>query len=599
MTTLNAAQHRAVHSDSPRLLVIAGAGSGKTTVLAQRVARLIRAGTAPDRLLAVTFTRAAAAEMRERIDTILSSDGAWHGRLPDIRTLHSWGASLIRQHAAEVGRTRDFTIYDDVDKSDIVRSIAMDFGDDKARTRRFSTLWRQQEIRDEYERRLQEGNALDYDMIEALTLRLLRSCPAARQRWVGAFRHVFVDEYQDTNLAQVAICDELLPANIFIVGDPRQSIYRFRGAEPATIIAAASDADFEVVELTKNYRSGSTIVALANHCVHGPWLPMEAAQSDPGEIAGHRSLVEPIVVAALLRERHERGVPWGGMAVLGRMWGDHAQPWKRRGLAKIRDHLVRVGIPCTYCGGDDDPWNSEDGRALARCIRLARNPHDRGLAALVSEWGAMGRRRFDDIRRLRVRAMRTRTSLVSVMVDDSAEWSQFMERLGETPHSVAVAAAELLGDYRARALTSRLETVAHLADELQRFETLADFCSWWSDRSVQERIREAVADRTVTITTVHGAKGLEWDSVVLTDCRAGTFPTDRRSATADDRAEDLRVFYVGLTRARGYLALTMPEVHRPPWGHATACTPTPFVGPHVPLPTWEPAPWGGTTPAVW
>lgn len=659
---LNPQQARAVTSEHPRLLLIAGAGAGKTAVLTRRVVNLIARGVPPELILCVTFTRKAAGEMAERIERLLHEHlpGA---KVPEIRTLHAWGAQMIRRYADHFGLTPDFSVYDEKDREDVLRLVARERNHKSWERGKLETLLKDDGVRNGYAERLLTGNAIDFDMIERYTLRLIEEHPEVQVRWTQFYRHVLVDEYQDTNLAQVAILRGVRPDNLCVVGDPRQAIYSFRGAEVRTIVEHARDSDFEVIELTANYRSVPEVVAYGNGCVEGDWAPMvsgrevlvdvpvtprledevalanargddrflhayewtEAGPSrwammtrlrsldgvtvgwrttewDPRRVEGYTFRHEPALVAGLVRELRRRGRRWGDIAVLARNWA---------ALEAIRDNLVAGGIPVNFCGQDEDPWATDDGRAVARALLLAHNGNDDNLAALLSEWGALGRRRFASLASLRVEALRARRSLLWSMAQRDPEWERTFARLNGrvgawSPADHVRAFLDGLGvldTYTERGLSTRVATITGLLAELpKRCSTLEEFAEWWMGRSQVERL-DTTRD-AVHVLTVHGAKGLEWPVVVLADARAGVFPTGRVKATEEDRHEDLRVFYVGVTRARDHLIVTCPTRVKDPWtGAVEPATPSPFLdrpaGPGRTLTEWRPVRWGGSLPSSW
>ena len=619
---LNPEQRQAVTSDHPRILCIAGAGAGKTKSLALRIVRLLASGTASERILAVTFTRAAAAEMRERVGLLLAQLGLDHIELPDVRTLHSWGAQLIRTYADHFGRNADFTIYDEHDHEDVVRACARDLGIKKHDTAKLATLWREERVQAEYQRRLLEGNALDYDMIESCTLKLLQEHPGAQDRWVSRYRHVLVDEYQDTNLAQVAIVSRLAPPNLFIVGDPRQSIYLFRGAEPATIVEAARSADYEVIELVANYRSVPEVIELANGCVDGDWQPMVAHRpAGRGDaVTTHQVRHQAPGVAELLHHLHDvDGYRWGDIYVLGRTWA---------AVHQVRELLEEQAVPHRYCGKETDPWATDDGRNLARMALLLRNPADANLVALLAEWGAVGVSRVPDLQRQRGEALRARRTLLQQLAEAVAPldgevvpaWRAIRDIVdglrvdehgeladGRLVADVVEGAIEAMGVFRAytaRDLVTRVATLRTLIDGLRKLQlsSLDVFASWWIERSQQDHIREAVDHDEVSLMTVHGSKGLEAPVVVMLDCYDGQYPSGRVNQSDEERRENLRIFYVGVTRARDRLLLVQPTHITQPWGGPIEpVSPSPYLArAGAPPPsTWQPETWGGALPSGW
>lgn len=633
---LNDDQRRAVFTTHPKVVTVAGAGAGKTETLARRVCRLLADGVPSELVLGVTFTRKAAAEMEERVGRRIEELFAGARRVPavpEFRTLHSWGARLIRRYPDHFGLSTDFTIYDDRDSEDVLRACAREVGHKTPDTSRVETLKKDKKIAALYLQRLQEGNAIDFDQVEAFALRLFREHPDAQREWTSRYRHILVDEYQDTNLAQVAILDGLAPANLFVVGDPRQSIYRFRGAEVATIIERAKDAGYELIELATNYRSVPAVVEVANGLVDGDWKPMESARpaDEAPAVTGHLFRDQPPVVADVLRAIHAAGTPWGGIAVLGRNWS---------ALAEVRDHLADTEIPHRYYGDEADPWTTDDGRALARAILLAANLRDDNLVAFLAEWGAVGRRRFPDLSPLRARAAKQRASLLEVLAGADSGWGAYVAMLQamdrESPEFTAgwvglcaVTGLGVLMAYEDRELETRRKALLALIDVVSHW-TLDQFREWWIDRGVLDRVAGGMCAlchgdcskpprgyltgevcpecngtgdlQQVHLLTVHAAKGLEWPAVVCLDVRDGVYPSGRKSTTEEDAAEDLRVLYVAVTRARDRLALVCPSRYRPPWGGPVQdCRPSPFLE-RTTAPAmewWHPVAWGGRLPVGW
>ena len=289
LADLNPAQREAVlHVDGP-LLVVAGAGSGKTRVLTHRVAHLIGAhGVKPNEILAITFTNKAAAEMRERLERMLgrTARAIW------ILTFHAACGRILRREAERLGYRSTFTIYDQADQVRLVKACLEELGKDPKRftprgihsqisnaknqlispdeyTARVSSFWDQTvaEVYELYQRRLFRSNAVDFDDMLMLTVQVLERFPEARERWQRAFRHVLVDEYQDTNHAQYRLLQLLAEKhrNVFAVGDPDQSIYAFRGADIRNILDFERDfGGAGVIALEQNYRSTNAILEAAN-----------------------------------------------------------------------------------------------------------------------------------------------------------------------------------------------------------------------------------------------------------------------------------------------------------------------------------------------
>lgn len=549
---LNEAQLQAVTTTHPRVLCIAGAGTGKTTVLTRRIAHLIDNGVSPSRILAVTFTRAAAAEMRERVDELLPEG---QRSSPEIHTLHSWGAKILRQCAAMFGLEPTFTVYDEQDMADVRKMAEEMVGATTSKLRRD----RAQAIEREYTSLLRRANALDFDQIERYTLQAIREFPHARRLWVEHYRHVLVDEYQDTNLAQHTIVESLYPPNLFVVGDPRQSIYGFRGAEPSTIVGLADRADFEVIQLTTNYRSDTAIVDCGNSLQAPRWEKMQPRDgAGPGIVKA--SVADPAGVVRELVEQYGAG----NVAVLGRTWRD------------LRHAHANMAVPSTIYDRSTDPWDHEDGRALARLVRHAVHPYDDNLAMWTAVWLGMT---WPEVKAHRAVAMRDGTSMMEYLAVHDVErmgalygsYIGIQAFVGEMwPDHVAMQGLTVSGkleELERRGLTTRLDRLrALVADIAERHCTrdgrwwvdemtpMQRFERWWASRSIAQRLREAEAEDTVSLMTLHAAKGLEWDAVVLLGVNEGRMPQLR---TDTDHDEERRLLYVGATRARHTLVASV------------------------------------------
>lgn len=567
---LNPEQARAVATNERNVVVIAGAGSGKTRVLTRRVQRLLATGVPGYRILCLTFTRDAAQEMVARLGNL-----KWP---PVVKTIHGWAFGIIRQRPELVNRNAGFTVYDAFEQEAVLRECASHLGLDNALKARPETLRKDERVLRLYGERLKDANAIDFDaLIEGATE--VVSSAYGQVHIVGGYTHLLIDEYQDTDPGQAKLLDMLQARWTFIVGDPRQSIYRFRGAAPELLLARSHAPDVELIELPRNYRSLPPIVAFANDCVDGSWEPMVADRSNDGPAA--RVFVvenEPEAVARFVADELTRGRPPTDIAVIGRHWSTLLDAYRV---------VSACGIPSTYYGSTDDPWSTYHARGLLRLLLLARNPADDNLAAALAEFGLRSHKRIHSIARARVFALRNRHSLL-------AEFSLCDEQWKATYGVVGAVAAGEQPTVRPREIGQQLlhalgvEVSAELRarlDEIAAFDSLDDVQEWWIERGIQERTRSEAAG--VHFLTVHAAKGLEWPVVVMLDCRAGVYPTARSTATEEDQAEDLRAFYVGVTRARDRLVLCVPTHYRESWGRRDQkpAKPSPFLqAAHAPLP---------------
>jgi DNA helicase-2/ATP-dependent DNA helicase PcrA len=562
---LDPEQRDAVMVDGQSIAVIAGAGSGKTRCLSRRMVRHLLEGIAGQYILGITFTRAASEEMRERIAGELGEVDARLTRnaFPEITTLHGWGARQIRRHPESVGRSRGFVVYDQRDKDDILSLIAQDMDlRERGKEPSPAAIWRNPKARTEYFHRLESADALDFDMLVPLAAQVVRRYPVE-------YKRVLVDESQDTNKRQWELIDAIA-APTFMVGDWRQAIFGFQGSDPGHFLERCSTAD-RVIKIPTNYRSRPGVVQVANNTIAklDPVWADQRASREQGEVPAPIAYVcgnEPEAVAELVA-RALRRFPAREIAVLGRTW---------RELDAVHQDLMPRGIEVTFAGPSADPWDPHEARQLARMLLIGTSPNADQLVRLVANWGE----RRADTQRLLAKATRARLPLVELLAQEHVPWRVVVD--GADPMNDSATWAELVISrfvfeaYASRGLRSRLAIleacVAWLKD---RPMTLEAFKDYWLERGVQERMREQ--SRGVTLTTVHGAKGLEWGCVIAIGMRDGTYP-DNRSKTPAHRDEDLRLVYVASTRAKDELYLTSPyEVFLPYQAAPMPCRPSPFV----------------------
>src|SRR4029078_3284917 len=400
---LNPAQREAVlHVDGP-LLVVAGAGSGKTRVLTHRVAPLIRAhGVKPNETLAITFTNKAATEMRERLERILgrTARAIW------ILTFPAACGRILRREAERLGYRSSFTIYDQADQVRVVKACLEELGKDPKRftprgihsqisnaknqlvspdeyTARVASFWDQTvaEVYELYQRKLHASNAVDFDDMLMLTVDALERFPEALERWQGAFHHALVDEYQDTNKAQYRLLQPLAAKhrNVFAVGDPDQSIYAFRGADIRNILDFEDDfGGADTIALEQNYRSTSALLEAANAVIDNnrdrkpKRLWSELGEGDPVEVVEvEDEHAEARFVAAEIARAVEAGKSASEIAVFYRT---NAQS------RVLEDVLVRQGVPYQVIGGPRFYERAEIKDAVAY-LSLLNNPE--GAVALM------------------------------------------------------------------------------------------------------------------------------------------------------------------------------------------------------------------------
>ena len=602
---LNDPQREAVlHSEGP-LLILAGAGSGKTRVLTHRIARLVGTGQAqPGEILAITFTNKAANEMRERVGTLVGR----RARAMWVMTFHSACARILRAEAERLGYTRGFTIYDEADSVRLVKRCIEELDTDPKRfpprgiKRQISEAKNQlldargyrlkvdsffeqtaADVYELYEPRLHAGNAMDFDDLLFRSVNLFELFPEVRERYRDSFRHVLVDEYQDTNRAQYRWLQLLAEEhrNLCVVGDDDQSIYRFRGADIRNILDfEGSFPDAHTVKLEQNYRSTQTILSAANAVIaHNrgrkpKTLWSELGQGDPVHV---RELEDEHAEARFVVSEIERHVDAGGSR-------DEVAVFYRTNAQSrvLEDMLVRYGVGYQVIGGTRFYERAEVKDALAY-LTLLVNPQDtvsfgrivnsprRGIgdtsqARILSHANTVGEPVFDV-----ASAAASVPGLAAAAVKAVGRFMSTMERLRERAEGGA-AVGDLLQEtleetgYLAalkaeRTIESqgRLENLEELVGVAREYEATAEepsveeFLQQIALFSQQDDLRDE--EGIVTLMTLHNAKGLEFGTVFMIGCEDGVFPHSR-AVEAGDLEEERRLCYVGLTRARRVLYLT-------------------------------------------
>lgn len=610
---LNPRQREAVEHFEGPLLVLAGAGSGKTKVLTCRIAHLVDVhGVDPQRILAVTFTNKAAQEMRSRVRALLGGEpaGMWMG------TFHSLGARLLRRYATRLGWSPRFTIFDAEDAERQVRRV-MD-------TIRLRKKWKPEAVhgaissaknqlvdsqeyagvafdpfaRDVaqvyplYQQALRESNAFDFDDLLMKPVELLRSHPDVLAELRERFLFALVDEYQDTNHAQYVLLETLTRGhgNLCVVGDDDQSIYGWRGADIRNILEFEKDFPrARVIRLEQNYRSTATILDVANAVIaenvqrKGKQLFTENAQGAPVTLlrAADEEDEATWVVGEIERARAADERAYGDVAVLYRT---NAQS------RALEEALRRAGLPYRIFGGVRFYERREIRDALAY-LRLIANPNDATSFLRVVNWP---RRGIGDA---------TLTALAGWTAEHSLPLLEGARRAAEVPGLTPAGARALVElamciDRFAglAAALSAHELLTRLVEEVRILEALreegvegeeraanveelvasaADFQSRWildgEDRAedaheldlfLQQVSLLTDVDRmdpdadAVTLMTLHNAKGLEFPLVFVTGLEEGLFPLARAYDTQQELEEERRLFYVGITRARETLVLT-------------------------------------------
>mgnify|MGYP005837487685 FL=1 len=618
---LNPEQLAAVTAPDAPLLVLAGAGTGKTRVLTCRLAHLLIEGRVrAGEVLAVTFTNKAAREMAERVERLIgrSVQGLWLG------TFHAMGVRMLRAHAELVGLEPSFTILDTDDQLRLLKQVLQAAGLDERRwpARGLAALiqrwkdkgWRPEqvpaaelsdyalgrgrELYAAYQERLSTVNACDFGDLLLHGLTLLQAHPELLERYQRRFRAILVDEYQDTNVAQYLWLRLLAQRhrNITCVGDDDQSIYSWRGAEVGNILRFEQDfPGAKVVRLERNYRSTGHILGAAggliarNRARHGKTLWTEGEAGEPVRIAGLWDEAEEARwIGQEIEALQRRGEPLASIAVLVRA-GFQTRP--------IEERFIQMGLPYRVIGGPRF-YERQEIRDAVAYLRLVASPDDDlAFERIVN----LPRRGIGEaaMRTLHAAARRTGTSLVragrTLAATDElparargaldrflAQLDRWRGLLAErSPRDLAEQVLEDSGYVemwqaeRTPDAQGRLDNLKELAKALDGFETLGAFLEHVA--LVVDGTSDAAGDM-VSVMTLHGAKGLEFDSVFLAGWEEGLFPSQRAIDEGGARAleEERRLAYVGLTRARRRCAVSF-AANRRVYGQWTSAVPSRFV----------------------
>ncbi|MFD0029076.1 DNA helicase PcrA [Streptomyces sp. NPDC055059] len=658
---LNENQRAAVvHGGSP-LLIVAGAGSGKTRVLTHRIAYLLgERGVHPGQILAITFTNKAAGEMKERVESLVGprANAMW------VSTFHSACVRILRRESKKLGFTSSFSIYDAADSKRLMALVCRDLDLDpkkfppKSFSAKISNL--KNELIDEedfaaqaadgfektlaqayamYQSRLREANALDFDDLIMTTVNLLRAFPDVAEHYHRRFRHVLVDEYQDTNHAQYALVRELVgsvdsgraegeppregdlpPAELCVVGDADQSIYAFRGATIRNILQFEEDyADATTILLEQNYRSTQTILSAANAVIErnesrrpkNLWTNAGAGAQITGYVADTEHDEAQFVADEIDRLTDARDAKAGDVAVF----------YRTNAQSRVFEEIfIRVGLPYKVVGGVRF-YERKEVRDVLAYLRVLANPEDsvplrrilnvpkRGIGdraeAMIDALSQREKISFPQaLRRVdEAYGMAARSTNAVKRFNTLMEDLRTIVESGAGPATVLEAVLERTG-YLAELQSStdpqdetRIENLQELAAVALEFEqesasadgaaegegeasvgTLSEFLERVALVADSDQIPDEEDDGSgvITLMTLHTAKGLEFPVVFLTGMEDGVFPHMRSLGQVKELEEERRLAYVGITRARERLYLTRSTL-RSAWGQPSYNPPSRFL----------------------
>jgi superfamily I DNA/RNA helicase len=617
LNTLNPQQREAVTTINGPVLILAGAGTGKTRVITCRIAHMVGSGVAPGHILAVTFTNKAAREMRERVTALLPPKRGMSGdapkeERPTICTFHSLCARILRQHIEKLGYKRNFVIYDTTEQISAIKKLLPGFvskglnadpgavlavlsriknGGENAALfaepmyRELASL-----MRASYESALRACNAVDFDDLILLTLRIFDEFPEALDACRAKYRYVMVDEYQDTNAAQFRLVHALTSEgrNLCVVGDDDQSIYGWRGADTSNLLDMEKHyPEVKVIKLEQNYRSTNTILNAANAVIkrnparrgkklwsqNGDGAKIELHEF-PGEEDEAQAAVDRIQLARL------RQTPWRDHAILFRTNAQSRPIEMALRRARVRYHLI----------GGQSFFDRKEVRDVLAYLKVMVNPHEDISLLRIANVPSRG---LSDVTMERlVAASAERKCSVFTAMKNPAVTAMFQKRASDCieefsrfiEHRRAQLESGAAGDSLRTWASGLLDSIGYFTELLRseknvetgenRVQNLKDLIATFDVRSTgaslsarlenfleevtldaEREAEEEEAGDAVTLITMHSCKGLEFPHVHIVGMEQGLLP-HTRSAEENTVDEERRLFYVALTRARQTLALS-------------------------------------------
>ncbi len=591
---LNPQQKEAVvHFGSP-LLVLAGAGSGKTKVITHKIAWLVREKKIKaNRILAITFTKKAAREMQERVEHLLAVKPSW------ISTFHAFCVRVLRESIGTLGRgfDRKFLIYDESDSMKLIKDILRNMNRDikEADTARTVISKAKQEYREnvfdyisrlpfpassfapvyrQYQADLEKSNAMDYDDLIYFVVEMFVKNPEVRRAWQDRFDYILVDEYQDTNKIQYALINLLTgkAGNICVVGDPQQCIYTWRGAHPMNILNFAGDHTAQETKLEINYRSTKKILDIANKVIaradriwEGKILELSSSKEEEGEVVYVRhedNNEECAFIAGQIKYLANKGYRYSDMAILMRM------SFVSRG---IEHTFVKYGIPYEVVGGhafydraeikDILSYlrviaNKRDKAGFERIINVpARSVGEKTLLRIKENYATDWMQALKDTKLTpKQRAQADRLVRTIELYGDSIEdkpYTVLMELLDEIDYS------SYLEDHYKDDCEDRKGNISELANVLKAVEAEGKLFSEFLEDNILSSDQDKIGNSdSVKVMTIHAAKGLEFPVVFIVALEEDIFPSGRARENPSQMEEERRLFYVAVTRAKERLYLT-------------------------------------------
>ena len=602
LSVLNEEQIKPAMDTNGAILVTAGAGSGKTRLLTERISYLINeCGVSPSNILAITFTNKATNEMKERLAKVCeNADQIW------ISTFHSMCAKILRENISNLeGFNRFFTIYDTSDKDKLIKKIVLDLGFESDQVKDFaceidraknlgfdpheyyqiiefkSNAKDIEKVYENYQMQLAKNNALDFDDLLVKTLELFKSCPNVLKHYSNRFKYIHIDEFQDTNLVQYKIAKLLASEhkNIFVVGDEDQCIYGWRGANIENIMNFRQDfLNVKCYKLERNYRSTKNVLNIANKLIKHNVSRIEKilwTENEDGEkpiyFSAQDEVKEAEYVANKIYNLISRGVEPNKIAVLFRL----------SALSRlIEEKLLSYNLPYVVSGIFKFFERAEIKNVLAY-LRLTINPKDNESLKRIINFPkrGIGNASIDKIENL---ANINNVSMLDVVLDDNADLPKALkEKLFSLKHIFnnlpdknkgiynfcedIVKLAEINSAYNENTDedNDRKLNISQLMQSIKSFEKQNPNCElsdYLESITLQNSVDEVEDEKNaVNVSTIHASKGLEFDYVFIIGAEEGLFPISRAMDNENEIEEERRLMYVAITRAKKQVVLTSTQ----------------------------------------
>ncbi|MFA5169825.1 MAG: ATP-dependent helicase [Candidatus Paceibacterota bacterium] len=573
---LNKAQFEAVTSEHKRILCLAGAGTGKTKTLTSRIAFLHENRVSCSSMLALTFTRLAGKEMKERVIKLI---GKSEGGKLFCNTFHAFCVKVLRQYGARLGYDADFSIYDQDDCASIITTIIEDYqykttlkkvqevlpciyDIDKAINGDFATIAQEElKVIKDYQYHLKRNNAFDFDGLIDNVYRLLENNEDIRKELQNQYSHIFVDEMQDTNTLQWGIVSLINPENLFVVGDDNQSIYGWRGADISIILMLSKSPEWQTIKLEQNYRSTRPIVEAANRLIKHNVSQTEKVliSSVEGE--------EPVIDVLEDVQQEAKIIASATLAYVNGKYSDIAVLTRtNKQLVAIKATMDVYGIPSELVNATEDVFKKDDIRNLLAYLELLVNPKDDHAFKKAINFPEP---RFTsmELAKLQLIATDNECSLCEALPEFHGTTTEFSSLMSLFEEFMDAEDSGILAMFNQ--LTARLDLMGLYAEQGRKFSkgedinqaqnklmnwaeiqkslgedySVSAFLKWLHLRDIQEKLIEK--QNKVKLMTVHAAKGLEFESVFIAGMNQGCFPSRR-----GDIEEERRLFYVAITRAK-------------------------------------------------